>query len=243
MENFGSESQWRGFVGGSELGGRVFERGSLKPSPARYEETIHSKPSHADAGSQENGRAGDGQVPEGGERPPEGGEQPPGGEEERPFRTDDYDPVAAATAEYQKLEILVQEFTREVQQLRAELREAATLQSGQEPQLESAAQALSEVQQMRREVAEMLQRGAGQDPGLGFSAAAHVASARSNIKYAKKRWPGRLWDAAWDTLRRMFPLLWSIIGNLVKVKEWTVGGQIGTGVLGIAQASISVTFG
>jgi hypothetical protein len=41
----------------------------------------------------------------------------------------------------------------------------------------------------------------------------------------------------------MFPLLWSIIGHLVTVKEWTVTGQAGGGMLGFPQASVSVTFG
>lgn len=131
-----------------------------------------------------------------------------------------------------------------MEQLRTELsEEAAARQVMHDQQLGVSDQVLSAVQQMQLEVAEMLRKGAGQDPGPGFSAAAHAASARGGTKYARKRWPGRLWDAAWDALRRMFPLLWSIIGHLVKVKEWTVGGQVGTGWFGFAQANISVTFG
>ena len=131
-----------------------------------------------------------------------------------------------------------------MERLRAELKEEAdSRQVVHDQQLAVSDQVLSAVQQMQHEVDEMFRKGAGQDPGPAFSAVAHATSARSGTKYARKHWPGRLWDTAWDALRRMFPLLWSIIGHLVKVKEWTVGGQVGTGVLGIAQASISVTFG
>jgi len=171
------------------------------------------------------------------QRTPEG-ERTAGGE-----GAGNYNPVAAA-ADYQKLTAAVQEFTEAITQLRAELiQEAHDRQTMHDSQLAVSDQVLSAVQQMQLELDEMLRKGANQEPGIGFSAVAHAASAKSGTKYARKRWPGHLWDAAWDALRRMFPLLWSIIGHLVKVKEWTVGGQVGTGLLGLAQASISVTFG
>ena len=196
-------------------------------------------------GHQDTRSAGDDRderPPENEERPSEDGDRLP---DDGEAGAEGYDRMAASTADYQALAAAVQDFTRIVEQLRRELREeAATRQTVHDQQLGVSAQVLSAVQQMQLEIAEMLRKGTNQDPGLGFSATAHAASARSGTKYARKRWQGPLWDAAWDTLRsRIFPLLWNIIARLVRVKEWTVGGQVGTGVLGIAQASISVTFG
>ena len=54
---------------------------------------------------------------------------------------------------------------------------------------------------------------------------------------------GPLWDTLWDTLKKVVPRVWSMVWHLVKVKEWTVSGQVGTGLLGLAHAGISITFG
>jgi hypothetical protein len=37
--------------------------------------------------------------------------------------------------------------------------------------------------------------------------------------------------------------LWSLISHLLTIKEWSVSGQAGTGLLGFASATITVTFG
>jgi len=160
-----------------------------------------------------------------------------------------YDRMAAATAAYEKLAVMAGEFNGVimrivVQQMNTKLAlEAADGRDAFEHQVEVAEQVQSAVQQMQQALAEMLRTGAGQDPGLAFTAAAQAESARSGTKYARKHWPGRLWDAAWGWLKGMFPLLWSIIGHLVTVKEWTVTGQAGGSILGFPQASVSVTFG
>ena len=174
--------------------------------------------------------------------PPEAGDIPP--EDSEATSAEGYDRVAAATANSEALAEVVQEITDAMEQLIAELRsDTAARQVMHEEQLQMAAQVLSAVQQMQLAVAEMLSKGAEQDPGTGFAAAAQAASARSETKYARKRWPGRWWDAVWEALKRLPSLLWSIIAHLVKVKEWTVSGQLRIPVLDLSQAGISVTFG
>ena len=208
----------------------------------------------AGSGPDSGGADARGSEREAGDAPPEtGGRDPEGAEGDGEVPGDDYGRVAGATAAYEKLAAMAREFDTVMQQLEQQLvvkqmraaldQKAADVRDAYEQQLEMVAQVQSAVQQMQLAVAEMLRIGAGQDPGLGFTAVTQAESARSGTKYARKRWPGRLWDAAWDRLRKIFPLLWAIIGELVTVKEWTVGGQVGGGIFGFASASVSVTFG
>jgi hypothetical protein len=178
---------------------------------------------------------------EGGAAPPEGGE----GRDEGGDGTGGYDRVAAARADLKALAEGIAKardaaaaLIAEMGQLTAD--EAEQVQAAE--QLESARQVDRALEQAMAAAGEMVDKGAGQDPGLAFASAAEMSTAGSTAKRAKKRWRGT-WDSVWEHVRRLFPLLWSIIGHLVKVREWTVSGQIGGGVFGLAQAGISVTFG
>lgn len=44
-------------------------------------------------------------------------------------------------------------------------------------------------------------------------------------------------------IKNMWSSVWGIITSLIKPKEWKVSGEIGTPVLGIAKASIEISFG
>lgn len=44
-------------------------------------------------------------------------------------------------------------------------------------------------------------------------------------------------------LKRVSAQLWNLLGHMLTPKEWKVSGSVGTGVLGLAEASIEVTFG
>lgn len=90
---------------------------------------------------------------------------------------------------------------------------------------------------------QMMERGRGQEPGLGFQATARTTVIREETRRARKKWPARAWDTIWDELKIVLNRIWSMISHLLTVKEWTVNGQVGGGVLGLAQAGISVTFG
>jgi hypothetical protein len=58
---------------------------------------------------------------------------------------------------------------------------------------------------------------------------------------ASKRWHSSAWDKIKAEIEKVLDRLWSMISKLVTVKEWTLTGKVGTGVLGLAEASVSVT--
>lgn len=102
----------------------------------------------------------------------------------------------------------------------------------------------SDVAQLKTTVRTLWQRGLDQEPDLATSATAQMAAIQSDVRYARKQFPSTpVWARIWKTLKRAAPRLWSMICGLLKVKEWSVTGQVGTPVLGLAQAGISVTFG
>ena len=111
-------------------------------------------------------------------------------------------------------------------------------------QVELAGGISSEVSRLSNTVRDLAARGPNQQPDLAFSATTQMTALQSDVKYARKRFSAvSTWTKIWENLKRVVPRLWSLISHLVKVKEWSVTGQVGTGVFGFAQASISVTFG
>ncbi len=44
-------------------------------------------------------------------------------------------------------------------------------------------------------------------------------------------------------LKRFLSKIWQIISNLVTPKEWKLQGKVGTGILGLADVGIEITFG
>jgi hypothetical protein len=113
-----------------------------------------------------------------------------------------------------------------------------------EEQVDLAVQIAPEVHQLKDTANELVARGPDQAPDLAFSATAQMSALRSDVRRARKRFSAnRVWKSVWDMLKELPQRLLSLISHLVKVKEWSVTGQVGTGMLGLAQASISVTFG
>ena len=51
------------------------------------------------------------------------------------------------------------------------------------------------------------------------------------------------WDAVVAHIKAALPHLWAFISRLFTPTQWTVEGNVGTGIFGFAGASISVTFG
>ena len=97
--------------------------------------------------------------------------------------------------------------------------------------------------QLIAEIEEIQRRGANQGPDLGCQAMAKAKALQEETKRARKRWPGRVWDKIWDELKTVLPRIWSMISCLLTVKEWTVNGQAGMPMFGLAQVGISITFG
>jgi hypothetical protein len=55
--------------------------------------------------------------------------------------------------------------------------------------------------------------------------------------------PGYSWPAIRLRLKRALKHLWNMIAHLVRVKEWTLEGRLGSDVLGLGSVSVSITFG
>lgn len=103
----------------------------------------------------------------------------------------------------------------------------------------------------------LVDAGPGQPPDLAFSAVAQFSALKSTVDDAPEPEHDEFspsiprvsesiiqtWAWIKDALKRGEPLLWSLISHLARVKEWSLNGTIGTGLPGMAQTQISVTFG
>jgi hypothetical protein len=95
-------------------------------------------------------------------------------------------------------------------------------------------------------VRETLRAGSGQSPDRALQLTAGQAALVEDVNDAEASARGAgqsLWDKIRHWLGRAGRKLWAMITHLVRVKEWSLTGTVGTGVLGLAEASISVTFG
>lgn len=164
-----------------------------------------------------------------------------------------YDRMAAAQDDLRVLDNALNEVAQQLVALSDTLRQQ--LDEGQdrldlgekaalEEQVVRAEQIAPEVHELKDTASELVARGPDQAPDLAFSATAQMTALRSDVRRARKRYSGNsAWKRIWEMLKELPQRLLSLISHLVKVKEWSVTGQVGTGVLGLAQASISVTFG
>jgi hypothetical protein len=162
--------------------------------------------------------------------------------------SDGYDRQAAAREDLRLLVNALDEVSRELTHLAEALRQESSERTNRSLDLDEQAalaeQIVPEVRLLTGTARKLVARGTDQEPDLAFSAAAQMTALKSDLRFAKKRYfQNRAWAKVWAALKRAAPRLWSLISHLVKVKEWSVTGEVGTGVLGLARASISVTFG
>jgi hypothetical protein len=164
----------------------------------------------------------------------------PDGAEPGADRMHDYDALVAAREDHAVILAGLSTITDLLQKLREEIaRQAAP----QEQQRLVAEQLQAAVQQLRRLVDELLRNGTNQGPGLSYAAQQQATVIDSETADASKRWPSSAWDKIKDEVKRVLARLWGMISKLVTVKEWTLSGKVGTGILGLAEACVSVTFG
>ena len=106
-------------------------------------------------------------------------------------------------------------------------------------------QLLAAVQQERLLVDELLSNGTNQGPGLGYAASTQATVIDTETADAAQRWPSSAWEKIKAEVKRVLARLWSMISKLLTVKEWALSGKVGTPgpLLGLAEASVSVTFG
>ena len=104
---------------------------------------------------------------------------------------------------------------------------------------------IARVDAQKAGIEEMLAAGPRQEPGRAFELAAGQAALVDDVdsqaagQGAKKD----LWKKIQGWLGTAGTKLWAMISHLARVKEWTLSGKVSTGLLGFAEASISVTFG
>jgi hypothetical protein len=92
---------------------------------------------------------------------------------------------------------------------------------------------------------EVLQAGPGQPPDGSFrlvTGHSTLVDDAGDAETAAQDKDKSLWQQIRDWLKKAGRKLWDMISRLLKVKEWSITGTAGTGLLGLAQASISVTF-
>lgn len=159
-----------------------------------------------------------------------------------PYPGDRYDRTAAAARDRDDLLRSLKQVTDPLATLTEEF--PATHEGVEREQRAFAQQIISDIDQLAATARELVAQGADQEPGLAFSSIAQATAIKTKLKHASKQFSGKtIWNAAKTALKNAVPKLWSLISHLVKVKEWSVTGQVGTGVFGFAQASVSVTFG
>jgi hypothetical protein len=196
-------------------------------------------PRDADFGADQSLDSGDDHADQASDSDPDGSSDAP---------ADGYNPLAAAREDLSILVSALDDVSHQLANLVETLREQSSESIDRQPDLENqlvlAEQIAPTVSQLKGVAEELVADGLDQTPDLAFTATAQMTALQSEVRYARKRYrANRAWGKIWGALKRIAPRLWSLISHLVKVKEWSVTGQVGTGVLGLAQASIRVTFG
>lgn len=126
-------------------------------------------------------------------------------------------------------------------------------------QLRDAREVLAQIKSVDNILLGIFRRGRGQEPGDAFSAVAQASALLSDAEAARDRlpeddsggpnppdppgWLRAHWNAAVAKLKAAMPQLWAFISRMVTPTQWTVEGNVSTGIFGFAGASISVTFG
>jgi hypothetical protein len=94
-------------------------------------------------------------------------------------------------------------------------------------------------------VDKVLNGGPQQPPGQAFQLMAAQVALADDVEDAEESAESegrRFWANIRRKLERAAKKLWAMISHLLRVKEWSLTGTVGTGVLGFGEASISVTF-
>jgi hypothetical protein len=172
-------------------------------------------------------------------------ESPASGPEDAEPGTDSiggYDPLIAAREDHDVIVGLLSAITELLQGLREEIASQVFVQEQQRLAVE---QLLAAVQQERLLIDELLRNGTNQGPGLAYAASTQATVIDTEVADEAERNPSSLWEKIKAEVRRVLARLWSMISKLLTVKEWALSGKVGTPgpLLGLAEASVSVTFG
>jgi len=171
-------------------------------------------------------------------------------------KSEEADADAAAAAALQRVTSKLKEAESVLTAMAEHLRSA----DSNPLQLRDAEQVLGQIKPVETTLDRMLKRRRGQDPGDAFTVVARMSALVSDAERDRTAelddgppgppppdpppgWLRRCWNAVLAHFKEAMLHLWAFIANLVTPTQWTVQGNVGTGVFGFASASVSVTFG
>ena len=179
------------------------------------------------------------------ESPGSGPDSPESGPKDAELGTDrigTYDPLAAAQEDHEVIVGLLTSITEALQGLREQIALQSTLQ---EQQLIAIERLLEAIQQLRLLIDELIKDGANQGPSLGYAASMQATVIETEIPDAAEQQPDSAWEKIKEQFKRVLARLWGMISKLLTVKEWALSGKVRAPgpLLGLAEASVTVTFG
>ena len=145
-----------------------------------------------------------------------------------------YDRVAAAQLDHDAI-------VADLGRIRDELAQTTDSMAGTEQEHAQTVVLLST--RLERMVGALMEQGPDQDPGTGAAAMQTTEMLADEVQAAESANPRSMWVRVLDMIKSVSKHLWSMISHLLKIKEWTVSGDGGLSLLGLAKVGISVTFG
>jgi hypothetical protein len=145
-----------------------------------------------------------------------------------------YDRLAAAEQDHDVIVSLLTDMRQELEQAIGGMAAAERAHAAMAMTLNGRLEAI---------VGALMRQGVDQDPGTGAAAMQTTEMLTDEIQAAEQVNPRSLWNRMLDTIKSLSKHLWSMISHLLKVKEWTLSGEAGVSLLGLAKVGITVTFG
>lgn len=134
---------------------------------------------------------------------------------------------------------------------------ATDLEGDDSPQYRAATDVLAQIRAVETTLNRIFKKGRHQESGDAFVVLTEYSALMSDAE-AQLPGPGpdgggppdptppwwrQHWNAIVANLKRVVPHLWAFLSRLFTPTQWTVEGNVGTGIFGFASAGLSVTFG
>lgn len=146
---------------------------------------------------------------------------------------------------------------RDASQELNDIMKATDIEGDASPQFRAARDVLAQIQAVDVSLKRIFKRGRKQESGDAFVVLTEYSALMSDAEAqlpgpgpggggppdSPPPWWRKHWDAIFATLKDAIPHLWAFLSRLFTPTQWTVEGNVGTGILGFASASVSVTFG
>jgi hypothetical protein len=104
------------------------------------------------------------------------------------------------------------------------------------------------LQRVHDEIGAIVAGGAGQPPHMAVVVTEEMSAAEQDAKEEAAKDTAdaertSLWARFWTCFKMVNRKIWLLIAHLLTPREWSVSGEIGGGLFGMAKANIEVTFG